>query len=68
MSDVNTIVNVSVKPWWQSKTLWLNVVAGLIALLAAIAPSVPQNLMPVIALITAVANVVLRFLTNQPIQ
>jgi len=54
------------KVWYQSRTIWTNV-AGLVALLAQWASG--TNLIPpeMIATILAVANFVLRFLTDQPI-
>jgi len=54
------------KVWYQSKTLWVNF-AGLVTLLAQWTSG--ANLIPpeLLATILAVANFVLRFLTDQPI-
>jgi len=54
------------KTWWKSKTLWLNFVATLIAIVQAVQgqPWVPAEYQ---VLVLAVLNAVLRFLTNQPI-
>ena len=57
------------KPWWHSKTLWLNaVVAALVALEAGtgvLQPVVPVNVYAVLAAGLPVLNAVLRVLTTQ---
>jgi hypothetical protein len=50
------------KPWWTSKTFWLNFATGGIAL--ALEQDSPEQL----AQILAVANLVLRFFTSEPIR
>jgi len=59
------------KSWWQSRTVWVNVVATLFAVLGAF-KLLPANIdqdSVVTAIMGAVAivNVVLRLVTRQPI-
>ena len=53
----------------ESKTLWLNVAAIIIALLAMpeVVGILPVTWLPYIAAITAVLNVIVRMYTTQPI-
>ena len=57
------------KPWWHSKTLWLNaVVAALVALEAGtgvLQPVVPVNVYAALAAGLPVLNAVLRVMTTQ---
>ena len=71
MSVQNPIVTVTqtqvaAKKWWMSKTLWTNVVILLITLITT---AITQKLIaPEIgAAVLGIANIILRFLTNQPI-
>lgn len=53
------------KPFWQSKTLWLNVIGGAVLLAQG---QFGQVLDPdVAALVLAAANVALRFVTREPL-
>lgn len=56
------------KPWWQSKTLWINAIAaGLCALEAntgMLQPHLPVNLYHAIAVALPVVNAVLRIITT----
>lgn len=57
------------KPWWQSKTLWVNsVAAGLAALEAGtgmLQPFMPANFYAMVAVGLPVVNAVLRVITTQ---
>ncbi len=53
------------KSIFQSKTFWLNAVAGLIQFLPGIADQIPQ---PWGGLVLALANIGLRFITTQPVK
>ena len=55
------------KPFWKSKTLFFNVLAALVIVAGMLgyADFVPDA--DVMALVVAVANVVLRLLTRQPV-
>ena len=57
------------KPWWQSKTLWVNAVVAALAALEAgtglLQPFVPANFYALIALCLPVVNAVLRVVTTQ---
>ncbi len=55
------------KKWYLSKVLWTNVVVILISLVTTL---ITQNIIaPTVgAAVLAIANVVLRLLTNQPIE
>jgi hypothetical protein len=54
------------KPWWQSKTIWLNVISGLLegAQLFIGVQFIPPG---ILTLVTNVLNIVLRKMTSQPI-
>lgn len=58
------------KPWYKSKTVWINILTMIVALLTVpeIGSVVPESAMPYILLITAYANIFLRFITDQPIK
>lgn len=55
------------KQWWQSKTVWVNVVLFLIAVIGVFVDFqvFDQRILTIVA---AVLNVVLRFITNAPIR
>ena len=58
------------KPFYESKTLWFNVLFGLVALagvfgFADFQPS--ENTVEIVAVLVAAANIVLRLVTKQPI-
>ena len=59
------------KYWWQSRTVWVNVVATLFAVLGAfkLLPAYIDQDSVVAAIMgaVAIANVVLRLVTRQPI-
>ena len=63
--------NLVKKPWWQSKTLIFNAVAlGLITFEANmhyLQPMLSTDVYGVIAVVLAVGNKVLRFVTTQPL-
>lgn len=60
------------KRWWQSRTLWLNAIAGgLIAFEAAsglLQPLLPVSLYTTLAVLLPVANAVLRVFTGAAIK
>ena len=57
------------KPWWHSKTLWLNAVAAALVALEAgtgvLQPFVPVNVYAALAVGLPVLNAALRILTTQ---
>ena len=58
------------KPFYQSKTLWINVISLLLVVLAELAREqygLSESWLGLVALLTPVLNVVLRFITTQPI-
>jgi hypothetical protein len=59
------------KTWWQSRTVWVNVVATLFAVLGTfklLPTGLDQDtIVTAIMGVVAIANVVLRLLTNQAI-
>lgn len=66
---VTLAVTPAAKPWWHSRTLWLNAVA--LALAAAesqlqlLQPLLPVNVFALVAFVLPVANAALRFVTTQ---
>ena len=59
------------KPWWQSRTVWVNIVATLFALLGAL-NALPTGLsqeqvVTAVMAIVAIVNVVLRLVTRHEI-
>ena len=58
------------KPFYQSKTLWINVISLLLVVLAELAREqygLSESWLGLVALLTPVLNVVLRFITPHPI-
>ncbi len=59
------------KPFYQSKTIWFNAIAGVFGFLAANVPAiaalVPQPAGAVIGVAVPLINIVLRSITSQPI-
>lgn len=54
------------KPFWQSKTLWTNLIMGVFAF---IVPWVGENITPdVLVSIFAGVNMILRFITKDKLQ
>jgi hypothetical protein len=49
------------KPWWKSKTFWLNIAT------LGVASAVEQPNPEALGQVLAVANIVLRFFTHQPL-
>jgi len=58
------------KPFYTSKTLWINVISLLLVVLAELARQqygLSESWLGLVALLTPVLNVMLRFITTQPI-
>ena len=55
------------KPWYASKTIWLNVILVIASALSASNIELPQEALKWIALVGAIANGLLRTITSQPI-
>lgn len=61
------------KKWYQSKTIWLNVIAALVAILglfnqetlAGLGISTPEKFLTIIGTITTIFNIILRVLTKK---
>lgn len=62
-------VTVTVKSFWTSKTFWFNALTLIVFVftLPEVAAIVPENWWKYILAGNAVINVILRFLTSQPI-
>jgi hypothetical protein len=57
------------KPWYTSKTLWLNVITLLVAILSLVPQSfeLEEPILKVVLFLNAVLNIVMRFVSGQPI-
>lgn len=70
------MVVTTVKPWYQSKTVWVNVLVSAVAVLSYLADglgtgalNLPFTITPEgIAFAIGLANLILRFMTYQPIR
>lgn len=60
---------VVAKPWWKSKTVWVNLLAALISIAAELQHAIPlpERVSTYVVAVVAVANIVLRLLTAQPV-
>ena len=60
------------KPWWLSKTIWANVISAAVAVLGALAGhewiATHPEWVAGLVLASSVLNVVLRFLTTEPVK
>lgn len=54
------------KPWYVSKTVWVNLLVFVLSLLAAVSGEPGVNF-EYVTIATAVVNVILRFITSDPI-
>ena len=58
------------KPFWASKTLWVNAVALIAAAAGALGLDIgldPELQITIVGAIMAVVNIVLRFVTDKPV-
>ena len=55
------------KSIWTSKTFWFNILTGGLALVDQLSPMLPENLRGAIPTIVMVGNILLRFVTTQPV-
>lgn len=66
------MIDSKAKPWWHSKTLWLNAIAGALVALEAgtgtLQPLLPVNLYAALAVGLPIINAVLRILTTQALR
>lgn len=59
------------KPWWASKTIWVNIIAAVAAISTAFGLDLglgPEQQTAIVGGIMAVANVILRLVTDSPIK
>ena len=67
MNERGTFVDTKQqKPWYLSKTVWVNLLIFVLSLLAALG-SEPSINFEYVTIATAVVNVLLRFVTSDPI-
>lgn len=68
---MNDAVVVSAKPWWKSKTLWLNLISAVLIALESqfsmLQPYLPGSVYAWIATVLTVSNAVLRVITAAPL-
>jgi hypothetical protein len=55
------------KQWWQSKTVWVNVIVLALAIVGVFVDFAVFD-ERILAIVAALLNVVLRFITSAPIQ
>jgi hypothetical protein len=58
------------KPFWASKTLWVNAIALVAAITGAFGVELgldPETQTAIVGAVMSVVNIVLRFLTNAPV-
>jgi hypothetical protein len=61
------------KVWWQSKTVWFNIVTIALAILGFLMVTQAAGGLPFdidsrwLVLVSGIGNIILRFLTNQPL-
>lgn len=55
------------KPWYLSKVLWVNALTMLLTLVGTLQDVLPKDWLPYIPAVLAGVNMVLRFLTTQPV-
>lgn len=51
----------------KSKTVWINVLGGIAAVAGTVGGVIPANKAPYVMAAGAIANVILRLLTSQPV-
>ena len=56
-----------VKPFWQSKTIWFNLVAVIVVIAGIFGYAEFEADPQLITLVTVLANIAFRFVTKQPI-
>ena len=59
---------MNTKKWYASKTLWINGVAALVAVLSALDTVVPSEYLPYVMAAAGIANIVLRLLKNEQVK
>lgn len=55
------------KPWYQSKIVWVNLIVALIAIVGQFAAVIPAQYQDEALAFVAILNVLLRLITGQPI-
>jgi len=63
-------VTVEAKPWYMSKTLWVNTIAGVAAVAGAFGLDLgldPETQAGIVGAVMAVANIILRLVTKAPV-
>lgn len=59
-----------VKNWWTSKTVWVNiltVLVGIVGVVQVSAGTLPPAALPYLTMAGGILNVILRFVTSQPV-
>ena len=61
---VEEVRKMKKKPFWKSKTIWINILTAVIELSGALGGLIPPM---ALQLTTNVLNILLRLITNQPV-
>jgi hypothetical protein len=70
----SSLMQTLAKPWWQSKTVWFNLLAAVAVILGGAqelveaVPLIPASVATVIGVLIAAVNFVLRFFTDRPVR
>lgn len=53
------------KPVWASKTLWINVLGGIIGVAGLATDKIPARYAPYVLAVSGIANILLRLITTE---
>ena len=70
MRNTTRVITVKPKVWYASKTIWINVIGVLVAILSAteFQSLIPKTWLPYVVLVIFILNLVLRtFFTDAPL-
>lgn len=66
MTDTPVVVTTS-KPWYQSRTMWLNIISTAVGAYSMFEPLLTPQQKAIALAVNGVLNIILRFLTDQSV-